>query len=396
MKAKHLLCALPVVVAGVLSATPFIRVTIREPVPGQPAIGNVEVVADVLSSEPIVKVEFVVDGTAVGSLTAPPYRLSVELGSDNVAHDIEVIAHDSSGNQTTARVDTAPIPFSGDYSLSLQQLYITATEGDQRILDLAREELRVFDEGIEQEVVSFEHGDVPFTAVLLIDASSSMRGARINAARAGALEFVHSMQELDRASLIAFADRVLAKTSFDSSADAMAAELAEVVPWGGTAIHDHLYMAIKLLEQRQGRRVVVLLSDGIDAHSVLDLADVFTKVRRSQTIVYWIWLNEASSTEFAGGELRTIYSTWHTADEYREQIRSLRHLVEDTGGKIIRVESAPEIAPVFQDILAELRDQYVVGYYPSNNRNDGAWHQVRVRTTRPAVSLRTHDGYIDF
>ncbi len=374
----------------------LIEVSLREPVAGQPALGAVDVVVDVLAAAGVAKVEFFVDGELVATVSEPPYRLRVDLGEENRDHQLRVVAHDRHGARAEATVGTRAIPFGGELVLSLQQLYVTALAGEERVTDLGQQAFVIRDQGIEQEIVTFEAGDVPFTAVLLIDSSSSMRGARLEAAQAGASAFMRRMQALDQASLLAFSDRLLARTPFTNDPQLLADELTRTKAQGGTAIHDYLFMAIKLLEQRQGRRVLVLLSDGIDSHSVVGMEQVMAKAHRSQVLIYWIRLLQHSGSLYSNGRLREIYTTWRRPKEYHTQIAELLEAVEASGGRTVEVNRAEEIAPVFVDILNELREQYALGYYPSNNRNDRQWHQVEVEVRQRRVRLRTHRGYVDF
>jgi Ca-activated chloride channel family protein len=354
------------------------------------------VVADVVSAEQVESVVVLVDGQEAAAMVRPPFRTVVDLGEENAAHILQVVATDVTGARSAAAVETAAIPVGGSFTLSLQQLYVTAMRSGERALDLAREDFQVVDDGARQELIGFERGDIPFTAVLMIDASASMHGRRFGAAKAGVSEFVNAMQPLDEVSLLAFSDRVVGSTPLSNDPAVVEEALSGCEPVGGTAIHDHLYMAVKLLEQRQGRRVVILLSDGIDSLSALDTSAVLRTVRHSQALMYWIWLMEPDSLEFESGRLRDIHSTWHTTEEYRRQLKTLHQTVEESGGRVVRVRAAEEIEQVFADILRELREQYVLGYYPSNNRDDGRWHRVRVKVDQPGVEVRAHAGYVDF
>jgi Ca-activated chloride channel family protein len=291
---------------------------------------------------------------------------------------------------------TEPIPDAGTFGVTLQQQYVTVTRDGTRVLDLDAPDFSVRDDGERQSLVTFARGDIPFTAVLLIDASASMVGDRLEAASAGVRSFVARSAELDRVAMLAFSDRLLERTPFGNLPGPFEDALAGLRPGQGTALHDHLYAALKLLEQRQGRRVVVLLSDGIDSHSVLEIEDVRRAVRRSQALVYWIWLGGDSDREFADGRLRGVFSTWRTTDEYRRQFELLRETVLDSGGRIVPVAGDGEIEPVFVDIVAELREQYVLGYYPSDSRDDGGWHEVRVDVRGAGLDVRTSRGYVDY
>ena len=276
-----------------------------------------------------------------------------------------------------------------ELSLDLQQLFVTVTRGGRRETALRRSDLRVFEDGDEQEVVTFETGDAPFTAVLLIDTSESMRGPRLEAALRGARGFTAGMKELDEAMLILFSDRVLRSVPFTGSGERLAAGLADTSAGGGTAVNDHLYLALKLLDGRQGRRVVVVFSDGQDVVSGLSMRDVLWKTQRSQTAVYWLRLSTPGRTA------DTFSSAWRNGAANREEGRLLEDAVRQSGGRTVDIAGIGEVEAAFRGILDELRAQYVVGYYPKNPRNDGSWRKVTVRLAGGG-DVRVREGYVDY
>jgi Ca-activated chloride channel family protein len=365
------------------------------PSDGSDVIGKTEVEADVVSREEIRDVVFFVDGRPIGMLTTAPFRMQVDLGSQNRSHTIEVVATDVDGRQARDQVTTTPVPVGGEYEVDLQQLYVTVTRGGERVLDLGRENFAIVDEGRKQELVTFAGGDVPFTAALLIDASASMYGSKLEAARAGATAFIDGMRDLDHGKVVVFSDVIQNSTPFSGVRDVLTAGLIGATGQGGTAINDNLYAALKLLTTRQGRRLVVLLSDGVDSQSALDGQDVLEFARRSQAMVYWIRLLKPD--ESLEEENRPqLASAWRTPADYRRQESSLQKVVELTGGRTIPVRSADDITPVFIEILRELREQYALGYYPTVHRKDGSWHGVKVRVDLLNVEVRTTEGYLDY
>ncbi|MCP4896750.1 MAG: VWA domain-containing protein [bacterium] len=370
-------------------------VRIATPVDGAYAIGDVEIVAKVMAAEPVESVEFRVDGRTVGLVTSPPYSMHVDLGGENTAHTFEVIARCTTGGQASDSVTTKPVPIAHEVEVELQQLYVTVTERGARVLDLRPENFEVIDERTPQKLVTFERGDVPLTAVLLIDSSDSMAGDKLRAAMQGAVAFVENMEKLDQAKLMFFSDRLLNTTEF-FNADAMdSSRLAITRATGGTALHDYLYVALKLIEQRQGRRVVIILSDGVDTHSTLDMVAVADLARRSQAQIHWIRPLRGSTAE-ADDETVRITSNWRSASEFQDQIELLKRTVKRSGGGIHFIDNIDQIETIFLGILRELREQYVLGYYPSDRRNDGAWHKVRIKVVRPDVKVRAAAGYIDY
>jgi len=374
-----------------LAAAPAfaLDVFVRSPRDGQVVFGPVEVELEVLTTAPVVEVEVRLDGEVVGRLSAPPYRLVVDVGQENRFHTFEITAADSAGETATRTVTTGRVEVNMELDLELQQLYVTVTRDGARVLDLDRDAFEVLDDGQTQRLVTFERGDVPLTAVLLIDSSLSMQGANLRAALAGARAFVEEMRELDLAKVLVFSDRLLATTPFTSDPQVVAAVMDGVEAAGGTAINDHLYVALKQLETHQGRQVVVLLSDGVDIESVLGMDDVAWKAGRVQSLIYWIRPRDAADPS------ASYYSVWRDPKAHRHEIETLDRVVAASGGRVREIAAIADAPTAFREIVAELREQYVLGYYPAVNRNDGTWHDVRVKVRSPGVRVRARGGYFD-
>jgi Ca-activated chloride channel family protein len=273
--------------------------------------------------------------------------------------------------------------------LRLQQLFVTVNRGEKRALDLGEDDFRIADNGKQQQIVTFGKGELPLTAVLLLDTSESMQGERLEGVRRGATAFLQGMKKLDEAAVLMFSDRLLKITPFSEDKAVIARALANTQAAGGTAVNDYLYMSLKLLEPRLGRRVVILLSDGSDVHSVVPMSDVLWKTHTGQAMIYWIQLE--------GGEKHHSYaSAWRNSKENDKEYDSLAKAVVESGGRIQRIDKVAEIEGAFRSILQELREQYVIGYYPSDIRKDGRWHDIRVNVDQSGVRVRARDGYVDF
>lgn len=367
-------------------------VLITSPKGNEPVFGPVRVVAEVLAADELADVELFLDGRSVRVWSAPPYETTIDVGQDNVEHRFEIVARSISGAEGRAVRMTPPVAVDDQLDLELQQLYVTVRgSGGRRVTQLAQENFGILDDGLSQSLVTFQPGDVPFTAAILVDASTSMRGDRLRLAVTGAESFVRGMRELDEASLLLFSDRLLYRGPFTGDSAPMRQALATVEASGGTAINDHLYLALKTLESRQGRRVVILLTDGVDIESALRMEDIRWMARRSQALIYWIRLVQ--------GDTDTVsrFSSWRDPDQHRRELSVLQQVVEESGGRILAIDELDQAGGVFQEILSELREQYVLGYYPSSNENDGSWHEVKVRVRGYSPgAIRTREGYIDF
>jgi Ca-activated chloride channel family protein len=363
-----------------------ILVAIEQPSPFQSIFSSVEVQALVMTEEPIREVEFFVDGQSAGSLDQPPFHLVVPVGEENTDRVFRVEAHGAWGGYGEASVTTQRVEIEDQFEVALKQLFVTVDQGNRRVLDLGRENFTVFDGGVRQTLVTFERGDVPISAVLMLDASESMKGRYLEAALTGSHAFLSSMNPLDRAMVMLFADRALAVTPFSGDASVLAKGLEGVFAGGGTALNDHLYASLRLLDRTQGRRVVILLSDGADVLSALRMSDVLWKVRRSDALIYWIRL-ERDNRDFS--------SAWRGFEENRREWEGLEKAVEESGGRIRVLSGIDEIGPAFEEIMTELRGQYVLGYYPTKRRAGGSWRPVRVKVNVPSTRVRFRAGYID-
>lgn len=371
------------------SATYALEIFVHSPKDGEAVFGNVEIAIELLSDEPVSLVEIRLDGRLVAQLQSAPYTTTIDVGHDNVTHQIEMTAISDSGQRASRTVTTGMIPIDDTVELELQQLYVTVTRDGERVLGLPRQSFSVFDRGVRQETVTFEGGDVPLTASLLIDSSLSMEGAALASALAGARVFIEGLGPLDEASLMVFSDRLLARTPFDSDPALLNEIITSVSPAGSTSINDHLYLALQELDARQGRRVVVLLSDGLDVDSILDMSDVEWKAGHVQSVLYWI--RPDSGVNLADARA----SVWRSADEQKTETEALARAVEESGGSIHVIDSIANAAEAFREILRELRDQYVIGYYPTADLDDGTWHTVTVHIDDPSLEVRARGGYYD-
>jgi VWFA-related protein len=140
--------------------------------------------------------------------------------------------------------------------------------------------------------------------------------------------------------------------------------------------------------------VVVLLSDAIDSQSALGMHHVLPSARRSQAIIYLIRTHTDKEGAISGEAPRAT-SPWRDSQGHLAEFRQLLSLVRESGGRVIDVGSPTGIETAFSEVISELRDHYVLGYYPNNQRGDGRWHKVRVKVSRPDVDLRTSSGYLD-
>jgi Ca-activated chloride channel family protein len=297
------------------------------------------------------------------------------------------VAHTASGASAADTVVTVPLQINDEMNLKLRALFASVIQAGQHNLQLSQNDFQVLDNGVPQQIVTFGRDELPLTAVLLLDTSESMQGERLESVRRGTKAFLDGMKPSDEAMLALFSDRLLRFTPFTSDKKELDAAIASTQAAGGTAVNDFLYLSLKLLDSRQGQRVVVLFSDGSDVHSVVPASDVLWKARAGQSLIYWIQL---------GGKHQSFTSAWRGFKENDREFNELEKAVKESGGRILSIEHVEDLEGAFRNILQELRQQYALGYYPTNAKGDGKWHKIEVRLREGGGRVRTREGYADY
>jgi len=372
------------------------RVAILQPSAIEPIFGATEVVLQVTpGGSPISQVEVFFDNLRADVLEHPPWRTVVDAGQDNVSHHLEVVVHDTAGATVSAELRTPRLEVNEEIDVELQQLFVTVESNGRRREGLTRDDFTILDDGVPQSLVTFETGDIPFTAVLLLDASSSMSGDNLRIAVDSARSFVQSMNRLDEAKVVLFSDQIRKETPFTSVPSILTLGLGDVQAGGGTALDDAIYLGLKRLEGRLGRKVLILLSDGVDVESVLPMERVRAIARRDEVVFYWLWLRREGDTDDPlNGPL--YFSSWRDAKGHQKEREQLRAAVLESGGRIEPVDSLDQVRSRLDSILHELRDQYVLGYSPSSHRGTGTRHKLELRLRDGAgLKVRTQDGYVE-
>jgi Ca-activated chloride channel family protein len=364
-----------------------LSVRIQSPTPEQPVFGVTQVEVGVYSGEKVDKVELYVNGKLMGTVQRPPYRFNLDVGDDNIRREFRAVAHTTTGAAAADTVVTVPVQINDEINLKLRALFASVSHGGQSNLALEQGDFELFDNGAPQQIVTFGRDELPLTAVLLLDTSESMQGDRLEAVRRGTRAFLDGMKPSDEAMLALFSDRLLRYTPFTSDKKELDSVIGTTPAAGGTAVNDFLYLSLKLLDSRQGQRVVVLFSDGSDVHSVLPAADVLWKARAGQSLIYWIQL---------GGKHLSFTSAWRGFKENDREFNELEKAVRESGGRILPIARIEDLEGAFRNILQELRQQYALGYYPTTAKGDGSWHKVEVRLRGGGGRVRTREGYADY
>lgn len=255
------------------------------------------------------------------------------------------------------------------------------------ITDLKQEEFKVFENGEEQEVAYFGASEKPFTVVLLIDVSRST-AYKIEEIQAAAAAFVAQLKPEDRVVVIQFDTSVKVLTELTNDRDKINKAIKRTGFGDGTALYEAVDLSLhKHLAKIEGRKAVVLFTDGVDTYSEkASFEGTVRDAEESQAVVFPIYYNTFMDGRGANGTMNV---------EYSRGVAYLNALADATGGRVVRPSAKPDgLTKAFESIAEELRRQYSIGYYPAEAGAAGTRRQIKVRVNRPKLVVRARDSYI--
>jgi len=256
-----------------------------------------------------------------------------------------------------------------DVPLVLIPVHVTTPAGTT-IPGLQRENFRLFEDNVEQKVVHFSNEDAPLSIGLLFDASGSMEN-KIKKSWEAAAEFFKTANSDDEFFLVQFSDRPKLLLPFTQDADEVYHRIARVKPFGRTALLDAIGVGLSEMKKaRYFRKAMVILSDGGDNRSRFTRGEIKNALLESDVQLY------------AMGIFDLDPSRKQPAEERNGPVL-LNELADDTGGRHIAVAKLEDLPAVCARIGKELRDQYILGYYPTNETRDGKHRSVKVSVTPP-------------
>ena len=282
---------------------------------------------------------------------------------------------------TAAQRDEGNQEGQAPFRVEVEAVNILATIHDKDtrefVTDLTREDFEIYENGVRQDITNFtQQINLPLTIALCMDTSSSVR-LKLAFEKETAIDFLYAvMRPIDRALLVEFDTGVTLVHDFTSNPNDLVREIKLLRAGGGTSLYDAVYLvAEQKMLQEEGRKTVVILSDGADLTSKHTFEEMLRMAYQAEITVYAI-----STTRFG-------------ADIDHEGDNALRQLTEGTGGRAFFPYSAEQLVSAFQEVDQELRSQYNLTYVPSNKKRDGAFREVKVKVARKSVSIRHRQGY---
>ena len=255
--------------------------------------------------------------------------------------------------------------------VELALVNVTVTDPYNRLVTgLEPDNFRIFEDNIEQEVVNFSSEDIPISIGVILDLSGSMTGKLGNAKQA-AFQFFRTANPHDEFFLVGFNERAEILSPFTENVEDLQSRLLPVAAKGKTALLDAIYLGLSQMRgARNGKRALLIISDGGDNNSRYNEKDIKRLMREADTQLYSIGI-------FEPFEYRS-----RTPEELNGP-SLLSELTELTGGRAFTVVNLNDLPDIAAKIGSELRNQYVLGYHPSNKAHDARWRKIKIKLRTP-------------
>ena len=302
--------------------------------------------------------------TATPSAPAPKPAQPTVTGSDVAAK-----ATSSKGSSILVNADLVLVP-------------VTVTDPQNRLVTgLERTNFQVYDNNTGQIIKSFATEDAPLSIGIVFDLSGSMRSKFVRARKALS-EFLRTCNPQDEFFVIGFNDRPAVLVDYTSDVEDVEARMVMLRPENRTALIDAIYLGVnKLHDAKYSRKALLVVSDGGDNRSRYTPGELNRAVRESEVQIYSIG----------------IFDAYAPTVEEQNGPQLLHELSDTTGGRLFQVRDVQDLSDIAERISEELRNEYVIGYTPSDRRHNGLWRKLNVRLLPPPglpdLTVHNREGY---
>ena len=259
-------------------------------------------------------------------------------------------------------------------------LFVTVADATRRLVPgLTQEEFEVFDNEKPQPIIFFQNEVQPITVVVMLDTSGSMT-LTLDLLREAAEQFLIRLLPIDKARVGAFNDKIQFSSRFTNDRDQLVTDVKNLDYGNGTRLWDAIGASIDELKGIEGRRVVLVFTDGDDTSSKIGQGTVIERARADEVMIYAIGLESNYIGGPNGQRVRTKPDS------------GLRKIADETGGGYFELKKSSELASTFTKVAQELHSQYVIGFAPT--QLDNRVHKLAVKMKQPGMTARARRSYL--
>jgi VWFA-related protein len=357
-------------VVGADQASTALRIT--SPEPGAIVSGPMRLEAALTPAGGVESVTFFANGRLVCTVEKPPFGCPWDPGAVVRGHHIRVVATLGAGRRLVDNVRTKDLGYVERVRTEAVLVPVIVTAGGQFVRGLKKQDFQVFEDGVAQPIASIVSEDAPLDLVLAIDISGSMEEA-LPSVKGAVKQLLGKLRKGDAATLLGFNDTTFVAAEREKDQETRRAAVELLTSWGGTALYDATVKALDLVSREWGRKGVVIFSDGDDRHSLTRRETATARVHASDAMLYTVG--------FGAGA---------TVPRLRD---SLEVYAKSTGGRAFFPRQTTELDRVFDDIVSELANQYVLSYSSTNHKQDNSWRNIKVRVRNGKYDVRARRGY---
>ena len=329
-------------------------------------------------------VEFFLDGTSIGTVSAPPWQIRFDFGEKEMECRLTAVAVDSLGRRAEVGITIAP-PLRGDYVSRVDAVLLDVAVTDRNgklVPGLQQEDFELYENGRPVDVRYFSALERPLHVAIVLDTSGSMtEGGKIDNAREASLRFVSRLEPRDRIMVVTCGPWVRELCEFTSDFEWLERRLERVRArlGAGTPLKLAITKTLEAFDELDGRKAMLVISDGNDSAAAHSPKEILEAAKQADVKIYAIGMPASNDN----------YEEWLEKSKAAELLRDIAGL---TGGRPFFPRSPAELPDVFSTIFDELRSQYSLGYSPSG-KMDGRWRSIEVRLRPPGLVARTKQGY---
>lgn len=293
--------------------------------------------------------------------------------------------------------DAQNTPRAAVFSANARMVLVPFTVTDHNaktVVGLQSKDFNVFDDQSSQEIVSFASEDAPCSVGLVLDISGSMQ-TTLGIVKDGAQRFVRTANPEDEFMLLTVSTLPAAGPEFTPGDKALEELIAFTKPGGLTALIDTVYLGLNQMRKAgHPRRALVILSDGMDNHSRYSMSELLRVALEADVQTYSIIIDNGASGTANTVPFRPamIQKPWDRAAQMQGP-NLLERLADKTGGLHFHARNEAEVREALAKAGQALRNEYVIGYRMPDPGPAGKWHQIRVKTTAPKVTVHARSGY---
>jgi Ca-activated chloride channel homolog len=276
----------------------------------------------------------------------------------------------------------------GQYTLqrTVDEVVLNASVIDDKqhlVSTLARNDFKVYEDGVEQTLTAFQHQDIPISLGILVDNSGSMRTKR-QAVNQSALDLVHYSNPDDESFVVNFSDEAYIDQDFTESVAKLREGLAHIDSKGGTALYDAIIASADYMSKnaKRSKQVLLVITDGEDNASSTTLEETVRRIQDLQgPVVYSIGL---------------LFDDEGNGREARRAKRALELLADETGGIAFFPKTLNQVDSIAGEVAHDIREQYTLSYHSTKPASQGGFRQVRVEAKAKGYGkliVRTKSGY---